>query len=133
MIIQQIRNREHRKLNLPSSTETALSPIRQPYSLCSVLSQELLFPLKMQLIRIGRNVVGDFSTSISALKKYATLHKQFLEYQRALDRLYLCSWYLATLNCLSFAVCGFFWGTSLKAVYSPRCHLDLAVFFHLSH
>lgn len=46
-ITRQSRKREHRKLQFPSPTQPALSPIRQPPSLFSVLSQELLFPLKM--------------------------------------------------------------------------------------
>ena len=76
---------------------------------------------------------GDFSTSIPALKKHAPFHKQFLESQRASDRLCFCSWYLATLNCLSFTVCRSFCGTSLKAAYSPQCNLDLSACFHLCH
>lgn len=118
VIIQQIRKRECRNLDLQSPTQLVLSPIRRTYPFCSVLSRNCFFPSRHNSAALEETQEGLFYL----YPCFQEVHSfpQTVFGISASDRLCFCSQYLATLNCLSFTVCRSFCGTSLMAAYSPH-------------
>lgn len=131
VIVQQIRKRECRNLDLQSPTQTALSPIRWPYPFCNVLSRNCFLPSRHKSEALEETQGGLFY--LHPCSQEVRTFSQIVFGILASDRLCFCSRYLATLNCLSFTVCRSFCGTSLMAAYSPHCNLDLSACFHLRH
>lgn len=101
---------------VPSAVSSVTSKATLPF--LQRTEQELRFPLETQLRGIGRESGGVFCLHPCSQEVH-TFSLTVWGISTS-NRACFCSWYPATLNCLSFAVSPSFCGTSLVAARSPR-------------